>query len=113
MLRFIQEDTCHKYLVNTFAHVWYAYFFTFLHIYSSVLHVFRQFSLTFTCNDKLALRKFTQSNDKMGKDTFISLAYFLLSKKKHLFCKLDLFSQNTDIVHFPEDFCRYQRTTNE
>lgn len=56
---------------------------------------------------------FKKSNDKMGKDTFISLAYFLLSKKKHLFCKLDLFSQNTDILHFPEDFCRYQRTTNE
>ena len=36
---------------------------------------------------------------KVGTDTFISLAFSLLSKKKHLFCKLQLFSQNTDVLH--------------
>ena len=49
----------------------------------------------------------------MGKDTLINLASLLLSKKKHLLCKLKLFSQNTDVLRFPDDFCIYQRTVDE
>ena len=45
----------------------------------------------------------------MGKDTYISLAFLLLLKKKQLFCKLQLFSQNANVLHFPEDFFKYQR----
>ena len=43
----------------------------------------------------------------------ISLAFLLLSKKKHLYCKLQLFSQNTDVLDFSEDFCMYQRIIDE
>ena len=46
----------------------------------------------------------------MGKDTFIGLAFILLFKKKYLFCKLQLFSQNTEVLHFPENFYIYQRS---
>ena len=45
---------------------------------------------------------------KIGKDTYISLAILLLSKKKYLFCKLQLFSQNADVLLFPEDFLIYK-----
>ena len=52
---------------------------------------------------------------KIGEDTLISLAFSLLSEKNHLFCKLQLFPQNTDAFHFhfPKGFCMFQRTGNE
>ena len=45
-------------------------------------------------------------------NTFISLAFLSLSKKKHLSWKLQLLSENGNVLHFPEDFCMYQRTTD-
>ena len=50
----------------------------------------------------LFLRKYI----KIGKDTFNSSVFLLLSKKNNLFCKLQLFPQNTDVLH-------YQRTIEE
>ena len=44
----------------------------------------------------------------MGMDTYISLAFLLLSKKKLLFCKLQLFSENTHVLHVPEGFFIYK-----
>ena len=41
------------------------------------------------------------------------LAFLLLSKKKHLSWKPQLLSENTNILHFPEDFCIHHRTTDE
>ena len=41
------------------------------------------------------------------------LAFLLLSKKKHLSWKPQLLSENTNVLHFPEDFCIHQRTTDE
>ena len=50
----------------------------------------------------------------MGKDTLtLAIIFLQLSKKNHLFCKLQLFSQNVDVLHFPEDFCIYQRNISE
>ena len=49
----------------------------------------------------------------MAKDTFISWSFLLLWKKKHLFRKLQLFSQNTGVLHFPEDFYIYQGTIDK
>ena len=46
----------------------------------------------------------------MRKDTQFSLAILLLSNKKHLFCKLRLFSKNSDVLHFQEDFFQVQKT---
>ena len=46
---------------------------------------------------------FLKKDVKIRKDTFSSLAFLLLSKK-NLFCKLQLFLQNTEILHFPGDF---------
>ena len=42
---------------------------------------------------------------RIGKNSFISLAFLLLSTKSHLFWNLQLFPQNTDVLHFPEGFC--------
>ena len=36
----------------------------------------------------------------VGKDTFISLAFLLMSKKNNLFSKLQFFPQNTDVLYF-------------
>lgn len=52
-----------------------------------------------------------RKDTKMGKDTFISLAFLLLLKKKYLFCKLQLFLQNTDAFHM--DFYICQRTIDK
>ena len=41
------------------------------------------------------------------------MACLLFSKKKDLFWKLEFFSKNTDVLHFPEDFHQYQRTRDE
>ena len=46
-------------------------------------------------------------------NTFISLAFSPLSKKKHLSWKLQFFSENTNVLHFPEDFCIYQKTIDQ
>ena len=50
----------------------------------------------------------------MGKNTFPILSilafFFSVEEKKHLLCKLQLFSQNADVPNFAEDFCIYQRT---
>ena len=46
-------------------------------------------------------------------NTLMSLAFLSLSKKKHLFWKLPLLSENANVLHFPEDFCIYQRTKDE
>ena len=48
-------------------------------------------------------------NCRMGNNTYISLEFLLLSKKKHLFGKLQLFSQNTDVLHFLEEFFIYKK----
>ena len=47
------------------------------------------------------------------RNTFISLAFLPLRKEKHLSWKLQLLSENTKVLHFPKDFCIYQRTTDE
>ena len=41
------------------------------------------------------------------------MACLLFSKKKDLFWKLEFFSKNTGVLHFPEDFHQYQRTRDE
>ena len=46
-------------------------------------------------------------------NTFISLTFLSLPKKKYLSWKLQLLSENMNVLHFLEDFCIYQRTTNE
>ena len=48
----------------------------------------------------------------MGKDTFISLAFFY-HRGKNIFCKLQLFSQKADVLHFPDGFWIHQRTIDE
>ena len=45
----------------------------------------------------------------MGMETYISLAFLLSPKKKLLFCKLQLFSQNTHVLHLPEGFFHIQK----
>ena len=39
----------------------------------------------------------------MGENTFISLVLIIVTEKNYP-CKLQLFSQNTDVLHFPQDF---------
>ena len=52
---------------------------------------------------------FLENDVKMGNDTYISLAFLLLSKKIHLFCQLQLFSQNTHVPHFLEVIFSYAK----
>ena len=59
---------------------------------------------------------FLKARSNWEKITFISLAFLLLPKKKEFVYKIKTFSQNTDVLHFPEDFtdiCKYQRTIDE
>ena len=46
---------------------------------------------------------------KIGNDSFISVAFLSLPKKKCFFCKLQLFPQNTDVLHVKEGFCICQK----
>ena len=49
----------------------------------------------------------------MAEDTLISLEFLLSLKEKHLFCKVQLFSPNTDVAYFPESFYAFQTTIDE
>ena len=55
---------------------------------------------------------FFKKDADMGKDTFIILAFFI-AEEKTFFRKLQLFSQKTDVLHFPDGFWIHQRTIDE